>query len=294
MRSQVLNLSKPAVLNKPAISVRREVGIALLRLLDEKNWRRAWRLHSLFHAARKVVFREADYPYTRPDSLLDPLWVEIIFYPEVDNGLERSVFFTGTYEAGTLAVMAKILGPGDIFVDVGANVGLMSLYAGQLVGTNGQVFSVEPIPTLFGQLNENIILNGFANIHAYNLALGAHAERRVMYEHPEINRGSASAGPCWGSEGWVGGFGQHPRRVRHGKRWRRGDHRIHQDRRGRLGSLKCWRARQCISHDAASLWPSDPLQGGELIDLYRFIVSVNSYRCFKLERGKATPSASSQ
>src|SRR5690606_6625977 len=64
--------------------------------------------------------------------------------PATDRGMERSIYLTGTYEQGTLFVMRQILRPGDVFVDVGANIGWMTLYAVQCVGKGGKVFAFEP------------------------------------------------------------------------------------------------------------------------------------------------------
>jgi len=59
---------------------------------------------------------------------------------------------------------------GDIFFDVGAHVGRYTVYAGKLVGKNGKVVSIEPNPSNFSSLLENIKLNALENVKAYNLA----------------------------------------------------------------------------------------------------------------------------
>ncbi len=53
--------------------------------------------------------------------------------PVLDKGLERALFNYGTYEAGTLKLMNDILRDGDTFIDIGANIGLMSLHAGKIL-----------------------------------------------------------------------------------------------------------------------------------------------------------------
>ncbi len=62
--------------------------------------------------------------------------------PVRDQGVERSIYYTGTYEKGSLAIMKRLLRKGDSFVDVGANIGLMSLYASQLVGASGKSLGI--------------------------------------------------------------------------------------------------------------------------------------------------------
>ena len=52
---------------------------------------------------------------------------------------------------------------GDVFVDVGANIGYFSVLAACLVGEGGQVFAFEPDPDNFRLLRDNVALNGFSS-----------------------------------------------------------------------------------------------------------------------------------
>lgn len=113
-------------------------------------------------------------------------------YPLFDKGIERKVFENGIYEEGTLWCFQKIIKRGDIILDVGANIGLTSIYAGILTGETGKVFSFEPLPTTFNILLENIHLNKLKNIIALNLALENRTGEAFIYENLHINRGAAS------------------------------------------------------------------------------------------------------
>lgn len=53
---------------------------------------------------------------------------------------------------------------GDVFIDVGANVGYYSVLAGKIVGETGQVISIEPIPDTARVLNLNLKLNRLKNV----------------------------------------------------------------------------------------------------------------------------------
>ncbi len=48
---------------------------------------------------------------------------------------------------------------GDVFIDVGANIGLYSLISADLVGGNGKVFSFEPSPINASLFRQNVCLN---------------------------------------------------------------------------------------------------------------------------------------
>lgn len=112
--------------------------------------------------------------------------------PVKDKGVERSIYYTGTYEKGALALMKRILREGDVFVDVGANIGLMSVYAARLLGPSGQVLAFEPNPETAGILEENIRINRLTNIESIRYAVGKTPGRALIYDRWDSNRGSAS------------------------------------------------------------------------------------------------------
>lgn len=68
--------------------------------------------------------------------------------------------------------LRSCLRPGDLVVDVGANVGFISLAAAALVGRSGKVISVEANPRTFRYLKSNVRLNRVSNITLLNCALG--------------------------------------------------------------------------------------------------------------------------
>lgn len=117
-------------------------------------------------------------------------WLQID--PVKDKGVERSIYYTGTYEKGALAIMKQLLRKGDLFVDVGANIGLMSIYASELVGNTGQVRAFEPNPETAGILEENISLNKIDNIESFRFAVGKSPGKALIYDRWDSNRGSAS------------------------------------------------------------------------------------------------------
>lgn len=63
-----------------------------------------------------------------------------------DRGLERASYYFSEYKAGTQTVFRKFLHEGDVLLDVGANIGVLSLVAARFVGESGLVHAVEPHP----------------------------------------------------------------------------------------------------------------------------------------------------
>jgi FkbM family methyltransferase len=94
-------------------------------------------------------------------------------------------------EAGTIAWLDGALGPGDIFLDIGANVGIYSLYAAQRIGQHGHVYAVEPHLRNAVSLIDNIAANGFADrVTVLTCALAERA-RSARFHYEEWLPGSS-------------------------------------------------------------------------------------------------------
>lgn len=75
------------------------------------------------------------------------------------------------HEEETTALFKKIVRPGDVVLDLGANIGYFTILAAKLVGPSGKVFSFEPEPTNFRYLTKNIELNRHTNAFAFQKAI---------------------------------------------------------------------------------------------------------------------------
>lgn len=69
-------------------------------------------------------------------------------------------------------ILKTYLRPDDIVIDIGANIGILTLTSAAIVGNNGAVYSIEAHPVTFKYLQGNVQLNNFKNIHLYNIAIG--------------------------------------------------------------------------------------------------------------------------
>ena len=78
---------------------------------------------------------------------------------QLDMPYERMVWLEDE-EWDELQYLRRKLRPGDVFIDVGANIGLWTLVAASSVLPNGRIFSFEPNPATFDKLVQNIKLNG--------------------------------------------------------------------------------------------------------------------------------------
>ncbi len=89
---------------------------------------------------------------------------------DLSVGFERDIYLNASTNLEMLSVFRKVLQPGDVYIDGGANLGFLTLVAWQCVGTQGKVYAFEPQPAALELLNQNIALN-----HADNITVVAKA-----------------------------------------------------------------------------------------------------------------------
>jgi FkbM family methyltransferase len=77
------------------------------------------------------------------------------------------------YEEAQWKLVRRLLGPGGVMIDVGANQGFYSLLGSRTVGPTGRVFAFEPAITERRKLHRNLALNRCRNVVVEPLAVGS-------------------------------------------------------------------------------------------------------------------------
>ncbi|MGA7731719.1 MAG: FkbM family methyltransferase [Chloroflexia bacterium] len=72
------------------------------------------------------------------------------------EGIQRRILSYGAYEPGIVELLQKILAPGEVFVDVGANIGQHAIIG---AGLGAFVYAIEPVPRLARRVQDNLTLN---------------------------------------------------------------------------------------------------------------------------------------
>jgi FkbM family methyltransferase len=82
-------------------------------------------------------------------------------------------YYVGLMDYQDMSFVLHALHPGDLFVDVGANVGSYSICAASV---GADVLAIEPIPALVAALRRNVEINGFQDrVRILAQGLGAEA-----------------------------------------------------------------------------------------------------------------------
>ena len=126
------------------------------------------------------------------DDLKNPVLLKNglrIFVSKGDD-LSRWLRSYGAYELETSQIIREYSKPGQVFMDVGANMGLFSLEAAQIL--NLPVISFEPNPKIADLFTRSIKINGVEkNVRLFQVAVSDETCRATFVEHPSNKGGSA-------------------------------------------------------------------------------------------------------
>ena len=98
----------------------------------------------------------------------------------------------GLWESHVTDWLQQTLQPGQVFVDVGANIGYFTLLGGMLVGPQGTVVAIEAHPRLAELLQRNVIINGLHG-HVTTWQRAAWSESTELKLHMRGNFASNSS-----------------------------------------------------------------------------------------------------
>lgn len=104
-----------------------------------------------------------------------PWYDESIIEFDHPSEIGRQIFVNACYDPNEFYVLDQFLGEGMNFIDVGANIGLYSLFAATRVGSSGRVIAFEPSRREASSFERNVSLNGMLNVQLLRLAVGERA-----------------------------------------------------------------------------------------------------------------------
>ena len=155
----------------------------------------------LFSACAPAAAR-GFYFWYRSQTVRHPNWVGPIGWKptvRLPNGTRfrvpfaevhgMSVVLEGDYEPELTQRISEQLRLGDVFIDVGANMGYFTLLASELVGEEGLVVAFEPSPGNLHWLSYNVSINGLPNVLLQSTALAEHSAIQRLTVPPIYNNG---------------------------------------------------------------------------------------------------------
>jgi FkbM family methyltransferase len=117
-----------------------------------------------------------------PKSVRLPWGYSITVDP--DQAVGRSIWTIGIYDIAVSEVLARLIHPGDLVLDVGANVGYMSMLMALRTGKSGELISFEPHPALYqslmSNLNQGQLRASLPRVALHNIALSDTSGNTVL------------------------------------------------------------------------------------------------------------------
>ena len=118
---------------------------------------------------------------------------DLTFEGRTEHVIERMAL-SGTYEPRLFDTLMTLVQPGDVCLDIGANVGTWTIPLAHRVGTHGRVVAFEPCLGNCAQLRRNCELNRGPASRIKTLAMGLSSAPGRLYWRPLDDDADASGG----------------------------------------------------------------------------------------------------
>jgi FkbM family methyltransferase len=90
---------------------------------------------------------------------------------DTSSSIEYDLLFRGCHEPEIVNLIKHTIRPGDVCLDLGANVGAHTLVMAHATGPTGRVIALEPHPQICDRLLQNVSLNRLSNVTVVAAAL---------------------------------------------------------------------------------------------------------------------------
>jgi FkbM family methyltransferase len=137
---------------------------------------------------KKATWERCRHP--RVVSWLNGLRVQI--YPGDETSC--TLLLSGLYEPNEFYWLNGCLMPGQTFIDIGANLGLYTIFAAKKVGPCGTVVAIEPSSREFARLKANVELNELSNVRVLRVATSNHSGEADLLVAEEAHSGHNTLG----------------------------------------------------------------------------------------------------
>ncbi len=109
----------------------------------------------------QTCIENSDHLYIGDDTVLCKVLSRHKMYVDSkDMGITPHLIMDGYWESWITKLLAQIVQPGFICLDIGANFGYFSILMSELSGTTGKTFAIEPNPRIAELLRSTRYVNG--------------------------------------------------------------------------------------------------------------------------------------
>lgn len=163
--------------------------MALIDYLNRPEyWLRPQQIYRRLLNPRDQVFKDSQ-------AVQLPWGATLSIYPDSREVIERSLWIMGIYDLSLSEALWRAIAPGEIVLDVGANIGYITSLMAAKVGLSGKVIAFEPNPEVYQELQQHIQSwqqqQNWSQIELSSLAL-SNQEGEGILNIPLQNRGEAA------------------------------------------------------------------------------------------------------
>ena len=109
----------------------------------------------------QTCIEHTDHLYIGDDTVLCKVLARHKMYVDAkDMGISPHLIMDGYWESWITKLLAQIVQPGFICIDIGANFGYFSILMSELSGTTGKTYAIEPNPQIAELLRSTRFVNG--------------------------------------------------------------------------------------------------------------------------------------
>src|ERR1700730_1547699 len=145
------------------------------------------RLHKLSEALRRY------YPVKSGLTMIHDFDGDLRISVDRASYVSSVIYWRGHHSTAVASLLKRHLRPNMTFVDVGANLGELTLLAAKRLA-KGRVLAFEPVPQIFAQLSRNVALNNLSHIELFNIGLFDKTDSLPIYRQQDINFGTINEG----------------------------------------------------------------------------------------------------
>lgn len=144
-----------------------------------------------FTRGRGIILRMFDHRIRRRDFLIE-IASDVFVRAELDDFMVMHHFAYGFAYEPPIRLSLDLIRPGDVLLDVGANIGLWTMSAARRTGTAGRVYAFEPVPRVFQRLTDHVRLNNLEQVQCTQVALSERCGRASFFATKANNSGLGS------------------------------------------------------------------------------------------------------
>jgi FkbM family methyltransferase len=145
------------------------------------------RLHKVSEALRRY------YPVKSGLTMIHNFDGDLTISVDRASYVSSAIYWRGHHCTHVAKFLQDYLRPNMTFVDVGANMGELTLVAGKRLA-KGRVLAFEPVPQIFAELSRNVALNNLKCVELFNIGLFDSNDSLPMYRLQDINFGTINEG----------------------------------------------------------------------------------------------------